>query len=68
MTEDRGKSDLTLRIENLTKELDRLSEENNNLRIINKSLVDDLVDLKRDNKLLATQVTDLLTKARKAGL
>jgi len=68
MTEDRGKSDLTLRIENLTKELDRLSEENNNLRIINKSLVDDLVDLKRDNKLLAGQVTDLLTKARKAGL
>ena len=68
MTEDRGESDLTLRIENLTKELDRLSEENNNLRIINKSLVDDLVDLKRDNKLLAGQVTDLLTKARKAGL
>ena len=68
MTEDRGKLDLTLRIENLTKELDRLSEENSNLRVINKSLVDDLVDLKRDNKLLATQVTDLLTKARKAGL
>jgi|TARA_R100001530_G_scaffold11058_1_gene10782 hypothetical protein len=68
MTEDRVKSDLTLKIENLIKELDRLSEENNNIKILNKSLVDDLVDLKRDNKLLATQVTDLLTKARKAGL
>tara|TARA_R110002020_G_scaffold207542_1_gene413117 strand:- start:489 stop:695 length:207 start_codon:yes stop_codon:yes gene_type:complete len=68
MTEDRGKSDLTLKIENLTKELDRLSEENNNIKILNKSLVDDLVDLKRDNKLLATQVTDLLTKEKKAGL
>jgi len=68
MTEDRVKSDLTLKIENLIKELDRLSEENNNIKILNKSLVDDLVDLKRDNKLLATQVTDLLTKARKAEL
>ena len=68
MTEDRAKLDLTLKIENLTKELERLAEENNNIKILNKSLVDDLVDLKRDNKLLATQVTDLLTKPRKAGL
>ena len=68
MTEDRAKLDLTLKIENLTKELERLAEENNNIKILNKSLVDDLVDLKRDNKLLATQVTDLLTKEKKAGL
>ena len=68
MTEDRAKLDLTLKIENLTKELERLAEENNNIKILNKSLVDDLVDLKRDNKLLATQVTDLLTKTKGAGL
>jgi regulator of replication initiation timing len=67
MTEDRAKLDLTLKIENLTKELERLAEENNNIKILNKSLVDDLVDLKRDNKLLATQVTDLLTKTKGAG-
>ncbi len=43
MTEDREK----LRVLNLERELERLSEENDNVMILNKSLRDDIKDLKK---------------------
>ncbi len=67
MTEDREK----LRVLNLERELERLSEENDNVMILNKSLKDDIKDLKRDNKILARQIEDkenLVGRLRKQGL
>ena len=67
MTEDREK----LRVLNLERELERLSEENNNVMILNKSLRDDIKDLKKDNKILARQVEDkegFVEQLRKQGL
>ncbi len=67
MTEDREK----LRVLNLERELERLSEENDNVMILNKSLRDDIKDLKKDNKILARQIEDkenLVWRLRKQGL
>ena len=67
MTEDREK----LRVLNLERELERLSEENDNVMILNKSLKDDIKDLKRDNKILARQIEDkenFVERLRKQGL
>ena len=67
MTEDREK----LRVLNLERELERLSEENDNVMILNKSLRDDIKDLKKDNKILARQIEDkenLVEQLRKQGL
>ena len=67
MTEDREK----LRVLNLERELERLSEENDNIMILNKSLRDDIKDLKKDNKILARQIEDkenLVGRLRKQGL
>ena len=67
MTEDREK----LRVLNLERELERLSEENDNVMILNKSLRDDINDLKKDNKILARQIEDkenLVGRLRKQGL
>ena len=67
MTEDREK----LRVLNLERELERLSEENDNIMILNKSLKDDIKDLKRDNKILARQIEDkeaFVEQLRKQGL
>ena len=67
MTEDREK----LRVLNLERELERLSEENDNIMILNKSLKDDINDLKKDNKILARQVEDkegFVEQLRKQGL
>ena len=67
MTEDREK----LRVLNLERELERLSEENDNVMILNKSLKDDIKDLKRDNKILARQIEDkenFVGRLRKQGL
>ena len=67
MTEDREK----LRVLNLERELERLSEENDNAMILNKSLKDDIKDLKKDNKILARQIEDkenLVGRLRKQGL
>jgi cell division protein FtsB len=67
MTEDREK----LRVLNLERELERLSEENDNIMILNKSLKDDIKDLKKDNKILARQIEDkenLVGRLRKQGL
>ncbi len=67
MTEDREK----LRVLNLERELERLSEENDNVMILNKSLKDDIKDLKKDNKILARQIEDkenLVGRLRKQGL
>jgi predicted nucleic acid-binding Zn-ribbon protein len=67
MTEDREK----LRVLNLERELERLSEENDNVMILNKSLKDDIKDLKKDNKILARQVEDkegFVERLRKQGL
>jgi|TARA_B100000959_G_scaffold160898_1_gene168446 predicted nucleic acid-binding Zn-ribbon protein len=67
MTEDREK----LRVLNLERELERLSEENDNVMILNKSLRDDIKDLKKDNKILARQIEDkenLVGRLRKQGL
>ena len=67
MTEDREK----LRVLNLERELERLSEENDNVMILNKSLRDDIKDLKKDNKILARQVEDkegFVEQLRKQGL
>ncbi len=66
----------------LKKEIDRLSEENNNLRTIDsshkklngelqskiKEVEDEMAILKRDNKYLAQQVEDYREILRKAGL
>ena len=67
MTEDREK----LRVLNLERELERLSEENDNVMILNKSLRDDIKDLKKDNKILARHIEDkenLVGRLRKQGL
>ena len=67
MTEDREK----LRVLNLEREIERLSEENDNVMILNKSLRDDIKDLKKDNKILARQVEDkegFVEQLRKQGL
>ena len=67
MTEDREK----LRVLNLERELERLSEENDNIMILNKSLRDDINDLKKDNKILARQIEDkenFVGRLRKKGL
>jgi len=67
MTEDREK----LRVLNLERELERLSEENDNIMILNKSLRDDINDLKKDNKILARQIEDkenFVGRLRKQGL
>ena len=67
MIEDREK----LRVLNLERELERLSEENDNIMILNKSLRDDIKDLKKDNKILARQIEDkenLVGRLRKQGL
>jgi len=67
MTEDREK----LRVLNLERELERLSEENDNIMILNKSLRDDIKDLKKDNKILARQIEDkenFVGRLRKQGL
>jgi len=67
MTEDREK----LRVLNLERELERLSEENDNVMILNKSLKDDIKDLKKDNEILARQVEDkegFVEQLRKQGL
>ncbi len=67
MTEDREK----LRVLNLERELERLSEENDNIMILNKSLKDDIKDLKKDNKILARQIEDkenFVGRLRKQGL
>ena len=67
MTEDREK----LRVLNLERELERLSEENDNVMILNKSLRDDIKDLKKDNKILARQIEDkenFVERLRKQGL
>ena len=67
MTEDREK----LRVLNLERELERLSEENDNIMILNKSLKDDIKDLKKDNKILARQIEDkeaFVEQLRKQGL
>ena len=67
MTEDREK----LRVLNLERELERLSEENDNVMILNKSLRDDIKDLKKDNKILARQIEDkenFVGRLRKKGL
>ena len=67
MTEDREK----LRVLNLERELERLSEENDNVMILNKSLRDDIKDLKKDNKILARQIEDkenFVEQLRKQGL
>ena len=67
MTEDREK----LRVLNLERELERLSEENDNVMILNKSLKDDIKDLKKDNKILARQIEDkenFVGRLRKQGL
>jgi len=67
MTEDREK----LRVLNLERELERLSEENDNVMILNKSLRDDINDLKKDNKILARQIEDkenFVGRLRKQGL
>ena len=67
MTEDREK----LRVLNLEREIERLSEENDNVMILNKSLRDDIKDLKKDNKILARQIEDkenLVGRLRKQGL
>ena len=67
MTEDREK----LRVLNLEREIERLSEENDNIMILNKSLRDDIKDLKKDNKILARQIEDkenLVGRLRKQGL
>ena len=67
MTEDREK----LRVLNLERELERLSEENDNIMILNKSLRDDIKDLKKDNKILARQIEDkenFVGRLRKKGL
>jgi|TARA_Y100000294_G_scaffold168783_1_gene179263 predicted nucleic acid-binding Zn-ribbon protein len=67
MTEDREK----LRVLNLERELERLSEENDNVMILNKSLRDDIKDLKKDNKILARQIEDkenFVGRLRKQGL
>ena len=67
MTEDREK----LRVLNLERELERLSEENDNIMILNKSLRDDINDLKKDNKIIARQIEDkenFVGRLRKQGL
>ena len=67
MTEDREK----LRVLNLERELERLSEENDNAMILNKSLKDDIKDLKKDNEILARQIEDkenFVGRLRKQGL
>ena len=67
MTEDREK----LRVLNLEREIERLSEENDNVMILNKSLRDDIKDLKKDNKILARQIEDkenFVGRLRKQGL
>ena len=67
MTEDREK----LRVLNLERELERLSEEKDNVMILNKSLRDDIKDLKKDNKILARQIEDkenFVGRLRKQGL
>ena len=67
MTEDREK----LRVLNLEREIERLSEENDNVMILNKSLKDDIKDLKKDNKILARQIEDkenFVERLRKQGL
>jgi len=67
MTEDREK----LRVLNLERELERLSEENDNVMILNKSLKDDIKDLKKENEILARQVEDkegFVEQLRKQGL
>ena len=67
MTEDWEK----LRVLNLERELESLSEENDNIMILNKSLRDDIKDLKKDNKILARQIEDkenFVGRLRKQGL
>ena len=67
MTEDREK----LRVLNLERELERLLEEKDNVMILNKSLKDDIKDLKKDNKILARQIEDkenFVERLRKKGL
>jgi len=67
--------ELSATIVQLRKDVDRLAEENSNIRTIDsshQSLVGDLqkevVEVKRDNKTLADQVATYREQLRKAGL
>ena len=59
--------ELSTKIIDLKKEIDRLSEENGNLQTINPSHQKLNEELKRDNKYLAQQVNDYREQLRKAG-
>ncbi len=52
----------------LKKEIDRLAEENDNLRTVNSSHKKLNGELRRDNKYLAKQVEDYREILKKAGL
>ena len=60
--------ELSTKIIDLKKEIDRLSEENGNLQTINPSHQKLNEELKRDNKYLAQQVEDYREILKKAGL
>tara|TARA_R100000781_G_scaffold26968_1_gene20039 strand:- start:404 stop:724 length:321 start_codon:yes stop_codon:yes gene_type:complete len=60
--------ELSTKIIDLKKEIDRLSEENGNLQTINPSHQKLNEELKRDNKYLAQQVEDYREMLKKAGL
>ena len=68
-------TELSARMLQLKKELERLAEENNNIRVIDSShqslngdLQKELKEVKRDNKTLADQVQTYREQLRKAGL
>ena len=58
--------ELSAKVISLTKEIDRLSEENGNLQTINPSHQKLNEELKRDNKYLAQQVEDYTEILKKA--
>jgi|TARA_R110002020_G_scaffold58626_4_gene160833 FtsZ-binding cell division protein ZapB len=60
--------ELSAKVISLTKEIDRLSEENGNLRTIDSSHQTLNGELQRDNKYLAQQVEDYREILKKAGL
>ena len=60
--------ELSSQIIGLKKEIDRLAEENQNIRTIDSSHQKTNGELRRDNKYLAKQVEDYREILRKAGL
>ena len=61
-------TELSAKIVQLKKEIDRLSEENDNIRTIDSSHQKTNGELRRDNKYLAKQVEDYREMLKKAGL